>query len=193
MPHLHPLDIQGSTTTFLRVQNAPLRHGCTYLYSGYLWRSKMKHRRCIWARLPRIGFFHLCPTFLLAEPCPAVCSVTAAALPDCMCCDCCFLLALLRSSSVCLALATILLLFSVTCCHKLRFLLFQILHHIVAINSACIAVTCSNKWKIISGASSNLFINGSIKDHRSTCCAPHTYCRTSSSFHFCVSWWREVY
>lgn len=65
-----------------------------------------------------------------------------------------------------LSLATILLLFILCRSHKLRFLLFQILHNIVAINSACIAVTCSNKWKVISGASSNLFNNGSIKDHR---------------------------
>lgn len=83
-----------------------------------------------------------------------------------MSCDCCFLLAFLQSSSMCYLLQQYFY-YSILCrSHKLRFLLFQILHNIVAINSACIAVTCSNKWKIISGASSNLFNNGSIKDHR---------------------------
>lgn len=44
-------------------------------------------------------------------------------------------------------------------CHNLRFLLFQMLHKIVANSSACTVVTCCNIWKIMFGASSNLWNN----------------------------------
>jgi len=62
--------------------------------------------------LPRIGFFHLCPHSCWSLTYSADCSVTTAAFPNCMFCCCCFLLAVLQSSSKCLALLTILEVFS---------------------------------------------------------------------------------
>jgi len=109
--------------------------------------------------LPRRSFYHFCNLLLLPEVALSPTSSTCDSLGSCL------ILAFLHSWSKCLTLSNTFLLFSVTCCHKVRFLLFHMLHKVVGNSFACVVAACSKTWKMISDTSSDLFNNGSIKCH----------------------------
>jgi hypothetical protein len=141
------------TTLFCRRQNIPLHPLYTCLHLSCLWKPRKRHQRCIstfHALVSSINALHY------SLPWPDVWETAWQQLH------------FLQSSRRCRALSTILPLTSVTCCHNLRFLLFQMLRVIVTSNSDCIAVPCSKRWNIISYASSYLCSSGSITCHSPT-------------------------